>query len=146
VEHSLTSSDNDSGSTTSFEEDPPEGFPPGRGPAVPCLREIIPSRSDYRYLVSYRTYRLENRSPRYDKTVISKLSSYVKRLKHAVEDKFGGDQPIEILSFLRTFKEATEHNDVGEGAAARLIPCFPKYAAKEVYRAHMDDTPSGMLQ
>jgi hypothetical protein len=63
-----------------------------------------------------------------------------------VEDKFGGDEPIEILSFLRTFKEAADHNDVGEGAAARLIPYFLKDTAKEGYRAHMDETPSGMLQ
>jgi hypothetical protein len=96
--------------------------------------------------MSYRTYRLENRSPRYDKTVTAKISSYVKRLKHAVEDKFGGDEPIEIISFLPTFKEAADENDVGEGAAARLILYFLKDAAKEGYRAHMDETPSGMLQ
>jgi hypothetical protein len=59
VEHSLTSSNHDSGSTTSSEEDSPDGSHPGRGPAVPDLREIFPSRSDYRYLVSHRTYRLE---------------------------------------------------------------------------------------
>jgi hypothetical protein len=34
---------------------------------------------------------------------------------------------------------------VGEGSAARLIPYFLKDAAKEGYRAHMDETPSGML-
>ena len=144
VEHSLTSSENESG-TTSSEDDLIEGIHPARGPAVPGLREIIPSRSDYKLLVSYRTYRLENRSPRYDKTVTAKLSSYVKRLKHAVEDRFGGDEPIEILAFLRTFKEAADHNDVGEGAAARLIPYFLKDAAKEGYRAHMDETPVGMM-
>ena len=144
VEHSLTSSDHDSGSSSSSEEDSPEGSHPGRGPSVPGMREIVPSRSDYKFLVSYRTYRLENHSPRYDKTITAKLSSYVKRLRHAVEDKFGGDEPIEILSFLRTFKEAADHNDVGEGAAARLLPYFLKDAAKEGYRAHMDDVPSGI--
>jgi hypothetical protein len=145
VEHSLTSSDHDSGSTTSSKADPLRD-PPGRGPVVPGLREIVPSGSDYRYLVSYRTYRLENRSPSYDKIVTTKLSSYVKRLKHAVEDKFGGNEPTEILSFLRTFKEAADHNDMGEGAAARLIPYFLKDAAKEGYRAHMDGNPLIMFQ
>jgi hypothetical protein len=120
--------------------------PPSRGPSVPGLRQIVRSRSDYRYLVSYRTYRLDDRSPRYDKTVTAKLSFYVKRLKHAVEDKFGGDEPIEILSFIRTSKEAADHKDVGEGAAARLIPYFLKDASKEGFRAHMDETTSGMLQ
>ena len=83
--------------------------------------------------MSYRTYLQENSSPRYDNTIIAKLS-----LKHAVEDKFGGDEPINLLSFLRTFKEAADHNDLGQGAAARLIPYFLKDAAKEGYRAHMD--------
>jgi hypothetical protein len=145
LEHSITSSDHDSESTTSFEEDSIDGSHPGRGPAVPGLKEIVPSRSDYRYFASYRTYRLENRSPRYDKIVTAKLSSYVKRIKHSVEDKLGFDEPIEILSFLRTFKEAPGQNDVREGAAARLIPYFLKDAAKEGYRAHMDETTSGML-
>jgi hypothetical protein len=63
-----------------------------------------------------------------------------------LEDKFGGYEPIEILSFLRTFKEAADHNDVGEGAAARLIPYSLKDAAKEGYRVHIDETPPGMLQ
>jgi hypothetical protein len=35
-----------------------------KGPAVPGLWEIIPSRSDYRTLVSYRSYRLVDRSQR----------------------------------------------------------------------------------
>jgi hypothetical protein len=143
VEHSQTSSDSESGNSSS-EEDPVKGSNSPRGPAVSGLSEIVPSRSDYRYLVSYRTYRLENRSQRYDKTITAKLSSYVKRLKHAVEDRFGGEDPIEVLAFLKTFKEAADHNDIGEGAAARLIPYFLKDAAKEGYRAHLDETPSGM--
>jgi hypothetical protein len=36
-----------------------------------------------------------------------------------------------VLQFLRTFKEAADHNRVSEGAAARLIPYFLKRIAKE---------------
>jgi hypothetical protein len=82
------------------------------------------------------------RSPLYEKTITAKISSYVKRLKHAVEDKFGGDEPIDILSFLRTFIESADHNEMVEGAAVRLIPYFLKDAAKGGYRALMDETPS----
>jgi hypothetical protein len=78
VEHSLTSSDHDSGGTTSSKEDAPEGSHPGMGPSVPGLREFVPSRSDHRYLVSYRTYKPKNRSPSYDKIVTAKLSSHFK--------------------------------------------------------------------
>jgi hypothetical protein len=115
-----------------------------KGPAVPGLREIIPSRSDYRTLVSYRSYRLVDRSQRYDPSVTAKLAVFVKRLKHAIEDKFGGEEPIEVLQFLRTFKEAADHNRVSEGAAARLIPYFLKGIAKEGYRAQLGDVPVKM--
>jgi hypothetical protein len=65
-----------------------------KGTPVPGLAEIIPSRSDYRHLVSYRTYRLEDCSQRFDPTIKAKLSSYAKRLKQSIEAKFSGDEPI----------------------------------------------------
>jgi hypothetical protein len=72
------------------------------------------------------------------------LSSYAKRLKLSIEDKFSGDEPIDVLNFLINFKEETEHNRVGEGAPARLVPYFLMGMAKEGYRAQMDEAPSGM--
>jgi hypothetical protein len=47
-----------------------------------------------------------------------------------------------MLQFLRTFKEAADHNRVSEGAAARLIPYFLKRIAKEGYRAQLGDVPA----
>jgi hypothetical protein len=81
---------------------------PIQGKAVPGLKEIIPVRSDYTHLVSYRSYRLFNRINQYDASVTGKLSSYPKRMKHAIpqDDRFGGDEPIEVFFFLRVFKEA----------------------------------------
>jgi hypothetical protein len=40
---------------------------------------------------------------------------------------------------LRTFKEAADHNELSEAAAARLIPYFLTGAAKEGYHAHLDE-------
>jgi hypothetical protein len=76
--------------------------------------------------VSYRTYRLANRSNRNNAAVTGKMSTYPKRVKHAIapDDRFSGDEPIEILAFLRTFKEVADHNELSEDAAARLIPYF----------------------
>jgi hypothetical protein len=76
--------------------------------------------------------------------VTAKLAVFVKRLKHAIEENFGGEEPIEVLQFLRTFKEAADHNRVSEGAAARLIPYFLKGIAKERYRAQLGDVPETM--
>jgi hypothetical protein len=46
------------------------------GPAVPGLREMIPSSSYYRTLMSYRSYRLVDRSQRYDLSVTAKLAVF----------------------------------------------------------------------
>jgi hypothetical protein len=115
-----------------------------KGKSVPGLEEIVPSRSDYKYLVSYRTYRLANRSNRYNAAVTGKMSTYLKRFKHAIapEYLFSGDEPIEVLAFPRTFKEAADHNELSEAAAARIIPYFLTGAAKEGYRAHLDGAPA----
>jgi hypothetical protein len=115
-----------------------------KGKSVPGLEEIVPSRSDYKKLVSYRTCRLANRSNRYTAAVTGKMSTYFKRVKHAIspEDRFSGDEPIEVLAFLKTFKEAADHNKLSEAAAARLIPYFLTGAGKEGYRAHLDEAPA----
>jgi hypothetical protein len=114
-----------------------------KGKFVPGLEETIPSRSDYKNLVSYRTYRLANRINRYNAAVTGKMSTYLKRVKHAIsqDDRFSGDEPIEVLAFLKTFKEAADHNELSEAAAARLIPYFLTGAAKEGYRVHLDEAP-----
>jgi hypothetical protein len=108
-----------------------------KGKSVPGLEEITPTRSDYKTLVSYRMYRLVNRSDLYDAAVTVKLSEYLKRLKNTIppHGRFSSDDPIEIRGFLRTFKEAADHTEVGEGAAARLIPYFLTGTAREGYQA-----------
>jgi hypothetical protein len=71
------------------------------------------------------------------------MSTYLKRVKHAIalDDRFSGDEPIEILAFLRTFKETANHNELSEAAAARLTHYFLTGASKEGYRAHLDEAP-----
>jgi hypothetical protein len=142
IEPSETSSSPEDGSSSSDDSAPRKGIR-NKGKSVPGLEEIIPSRSDYKDLVSYRTYRLVNRSNRYNAAVTGRMSTYLKRVKHAIapDDRFSGDEPIEVLAFLRTFKEAADHNELSEAAAARLIPYFLTGAAKEGYRAHLDEAP-----
>jgi hypothetical protein len=104
-EHSETSPKIEDDSYSSNEVTHTLGLPIN-GKAVPGLNEIIPARSDYTQLVSYRSYRLLNRSNVYNDSVTGKLSSYLKRMKHAIpqDDRFSGDEPIEVLSFLRGFQ------------------------------------------
>jgi hypothetical protein len=91
--------------------------------------------------VYYRTYRLVDRNQKDDPSGLERLCIFLKRLKHEIEETFGGEVSIEVLHFLRTFKEAAEHNRVSEGAPARLITYFLKGIAKEGYRAQL-----GMLR
>jgi hypothetical protein len=46
------------------------------------------------------------------------------------------------LDFLPSFKESADHNQVGEGAAALLMPYFLKCAAKEEYRSYLKEVPA----
>jgi hypothetical protein len=64
-------------------------------------------------------------------------------MKHAIpqDDRFSGDEPIEVFSFLRVLKEAADHNELPEAAAAQLITYFLVGIAKEGYRAHLDEAP-----
>jgi hypothetical protein len=63
-------------------------------------------------------------------------------MKHEIpQDDFSGDEPIEVLDFLRVFKEAADHNEVPESAATRLITYFLTRISKEGYRAHLDEAP-----
>jgi hypothetical protein len=93
------------------------------------LDKISPSPSDYKDLVSYRTYRLANRSNRCNAAVTDEISTYLIRVKHAISPDYrsSGDEPIEKIAILRTFKEAADHNELSDAAAARLIPYFLEF-------------------
>jgi hypothetical protein len=70
--------------------------------------EIVPSRSDYKSIVSYRAYRLNNMSHDLGLKITGKLTGYVRRFQHSIDEKFSGETPVGILSFLRSFKAAVE--------------------------------------
>jgi hypothetical protein len=101
-EYSETSSNTEDDSYSSDEVTHTLGLPI-KGKAEPGLKEIIPAHSDCTHLVSYRSYRLVNRSNRYDASVTGNLSSYLK-LAIPHDDRFSGDEPIEVLAFLRVFR------------------------------------------
>lgn len=57
--------------------------------------------------VDYRTYRLANRSAKYDDTVSSRISKLVKKVKSQMEAQFfNPKENISIIGFLATFKLA----------------------------------------
>jgi hypothetical protein len=111
------------------------------GPPVAGLVEIVPSPSDYKTIFSYRAYRLNNLSQDFGPKITGKLTGFARRLQHSMDEKFSCETPVWILSFLRSFKEAADHNRISEGAAARLIPYFLTGIAKEGYRTQCKEVP-----
>jgi hypothetical protein len=89
-------------------------------------------------------YRLANSDQNYDHRVAKGLSATMKALRHSVEVKFNGDDAVEVLPFLRSFKEAAAHLNVSEGAATRILPSFLDGMAREGYREHLEDAPDGI--
>jgi hypothetical protein len=59
-----------------------------------------------------------------------------------VEEKLTGEDPIDKLSFLWTFKEGYDHMDISEGAAASLVPYFLDVIAREENKSHMSRAPA----
>jgi hypothetical protein len=81
------------------------------------LVEILPSNSDHNIMFSYRNYRLLNLSQEFGLKVTGRLTGLSRRLQKSMDDTFSGETPVGILSFLRSFKEAADHNRSSEGAA-----------------------------
>jgi hypothetical protein len=104
------------------------------GPPVAGLVEIVPSRSDYKKIVSHRAYLLNNLSQDFGPKITGKLTGFSMLLQHSMDETFSGETPVGIHPFLRSFKEAADHNRISEGATARLIPYFLTGIAKEGYR------------
>jgi hypothetical protein len=51
-------------------------------------------------------------------------------------------EPIAVLDLPRYFNESADHNQVREGAVARLMPYFLKGAVKEEYRSYLKEIPA----
>jgi hypothetical protein len=101
-------------------------------------------RSEFKTLVSYRTYRLVNTSQLSGIAVSGQINSQLKRLRHYVDYKFSGNPAIQVLDFLKSFKEAADMNEVSEAAAAVLLPYFLDGRAKSGVVSRLKHIPASM--
>ena len=97
-----------------------------RDTRFPGLKEIKPRNEIFKEALSYKSYRLNNHSQRYDSKVARDLYSYCKKVKPDVPEEFyfSGQDPLAILRFLTSFKLGCNHNGISEGAALRMLPKF----------------------
>jgi hypothetical protein len=115
-----------------------------KGPVVPGLTELTTRRPEFRDLLSYRHYRLANTTQRADAAISGKLNSQLKRMKYHIDTKFSGDPAIQVLDFLKTFRDAADMNELSEAAAAVLLPYFLEGKAKTGLATRMKRIPAAM--
>ena len=100
-----------------------------------------PAREEFTEVTSYRHYRLKNTSLKYDGRISGRLSRQVRVMQDTfLTEKFSGEDPILVIEFLKEFRDSADHNEVSEGAAARLILYF---LAEPARTAVHDFCPSG---
>lgn len=100
------------------------------------LKNIQVRNSELKTILSYKTYRLRNQSPKFTKKMQKELSKIAMRMKTHISDeqKFTGTDPVSIIRFLEEFKEACDHNGLSEGAALHLFQYFVLDPAKKSLR------------
>ena len=89
---------------------------------VPGLVTIKARRPEFRPLLNYRTYRLNDMRVDVTETDTLRVNSLLKRMRHHLEYRYTGTPQLKVLNFLATFKEAMDVNRVCEGLAALLLP------------------------
>jgi hypothetical protein len=127
---------------TSSEEEGPKPEP--RGARVPGLKEQVTRRPEFKSLVSYRSYRLGDTDQRVNASLTGKVNAHLKRLKHYLDYKYSGDPAIQVLDFLRTFKEAADLNGISEGVAVIILPYFLEGRAKSGLASRLKQVPSSV--
>jgi hypothetical protein len=95
------------------------------GPVVPGLTELTTRRPEFRDLLSYRLYRLPNTTQRADAAISRKLNSQLKRMKYHIDTKFSGDPAIQVLDFLKTFREAADMNRTVRSRWSSIVALIP---------------------
>ena len=95
------------------------------------LERLRPVNPLYKKAVDYRTYRLAQRSPEYTIKMETKTAKTQQRVEIRMQKQvFSGSDPIAILNFLKTFKDACDGSNVNEGAAMWLYQYFLTSTAK----------------
>ena len=89
---------------------------------VPGLVTIKARRPEFRPLLNYRTYRLNDMRVDVTETDTLRVNSLLKRMRHHLEYRYTGTPQLKVLDFLATFKEAMDVNRVCEVLAALLLP------------------------
>jgi len=102
------------------------------------LRPIQPTNELFTDAVNYQTYRLTNRSKRYNSSVSKRISKMQKGMNVQLQSqKFDGTDPVTVINFLDAFQTACDTNGIHEGAAMWLFQFFLKNPAQATVKARL---------
>lgn len=110
------------------------------GPPAPGLRELVPSDPRFTNIVSYRRYRLHNRSQSTGPEVSRNVGVWTRRLLPSMEKHaFSGENPVACLRFLTAFKHQLDCEGIPEGGALKIWPSFLTRNAYDVFAQLTED-------
>ena len=135
----------ESDSDTATRDDRGGIFARKRRPAFKTLKELKPIDRDFRILLSYRRYRLRNRS---QKAKPDQANRKVKEfLKHREivrkGERFDGQDGITVLTFLERLVEDVELCSMSEAQALRAMDSCLTGQAKVLFKAATGILPGG---
>ena len=112
---------------------------PRKGARYMSIKETVPRSSALKEALSYRSYRLWDTTQTVSEKIRSKLANLAKRMKSHIPDdqRFTGDDPVSVISFLEDFKVGCNHNCIPEGAAKHLFQYFLLGVARTALRQHL---------
>ena len=104
------------------------------------LTPLKPVNSLFAVAVDYRTYRLEKRDPDYGEKAGSRLRKKQKDVTIDMQGVlFDGKDPVAIINFLKTFKDACDSNEVSEGIAKRMFQYYlrgtPRTSLRKAFKS-----------
>lgn len=113
-----------------------ESTGPFLGPYAPGLEPIQTMLTPFEKVLDYRHYRLRDLNPVPDNEALRKMYRLKKQIDglYTTLGSFDGADPIELLNFLATFKEACDALATSEAIGVRVLAYFLKDDAKDTYQ------------
>lgn len=104
------------------------------GPPEPYVREIMPTNSVFRHVLSYRAYRLRNTNSdlRSDLRNVKENTEFLRMAMYGAD--FSGRDELGVLSFLARLTDSANDLEMTESQLFRVLPHFLAGTANERYR------------
>jgi hypothetical protein len=119
---------------------PPRGANPIHQPYLPVRNRRFDA------VLSVESYRLLDRSPSIRAEQVASLTSYANQIRPRLADSvFGGDPPLQVLSFLKQLVRVADQSFISEAVLLWIVDDFLRTPAKEAFRSQtLDSWPAAV--